>query len=64
MMSHDPRRRTMEAARLVAEHYGVEQQAAELERAAPGEWEPLAAAMPTERMAAFLVEHPAQGRGR
>ena len=61
----DPRRRTLEAADLVARHYGVEQQAVELEQATAGEWEPLAVAMLAEAMAAFMVEHPAPGaRGR
>ena len=60
-MSDDPRRRTLEAARMVARHYGVEQQAAELERARPGVWEPLAVAMLAEAVAALLIEQPAPG---
>ena len=34
----------------------VEQQTAELERATPGEWEPAAAAVLAEAVAALLIE--------
>ena len=42
----------------MARHYRVERQAAELEQARPGEWEPLAVAVLAEAVAALLVVRP------
>ena len=58
-MSDDPRRRTVEAAELIGEHYGVREQAEALRSAPPGAWEPLAVAMLAEAVAALPVEQPA-----
>jgi hypothetical protein len=53
-----PRERTLDAARMIADRYGVPDQVRQLERAEDASFEPLAVALLAEAVAALLIELP------